>query len=412
MNSKGDNMKTDIAYKEYKKKSDIHGTILYPAVMVAPMQKEILGKLINKAEINSVFDAFHGSGTSLYETLEISDKIRLVGCDINPLANLITKVKLEGVNNNITKDIEKLKMYIESYDEYEKFDFNNIKKWFREDIIDSLSKLRDAIIKIENKQNRLYFWCMLCDIIRKYSNTRSSTYKLHTKKIEVINKMENNVVRDYINSVEKNMYKFNKHTSNFELFKCDTLKKIKEFKENEFDISITSPPYGDNATTVPYGQFSILDLKWIASEDLELEGWELENYAIIDTKSLGSCKIGINISEYALKLLNPYLQKISESKKVKVEKFFNDYFVFLDELCRVTNNYIVMTLGNRTVDGININLTDITMKYLESKKFINLEFMEREILSKRTPKMTSRVNNKSVSSMNHEYVIIHQKKKY
>lgn len=403
-------METNIAYKDYKKKSDIHGTILYPAPMIAPMQKEILEKLISKDKVNSVFDAFHGSGTSLYETLEISDKIRLVGCDINPLANLITKVKLEGVNSNITKDIEKLNTYIKSDDKYEKFDFDNINKWFREDIIDSLSKLRNAIIKIENKKNRLYFWCMLCDVIRKYSNSRSSTYKLHTKKEDVINKMENNVIRDYLNSIEKNMDKFNKHTTNYELFKCDTINKIKEFKENEFDISITSPPYGDNATTVPYGQFSILDLKWIASEDLELEGWELKNYAIIDSKSLGGCKTGINISEYALELLNPYLQEISQRKKNKVEKFFSDYFIFLDELCRVTNNYIVMTLGNRTVDGININLTNITMKYLESKKFINLEFMEREILSKRTPKRTSRVNNKSVSSMNKEYVIIHKKK--
>ena len=52
-------------------------------------------------------------------------------------------------------------------------------------------------------------------------------------------------------------------------------------------ISITSPPYGDNATTVTYGQFSSLSLRWIDPKDLCLEGWELDNYSIIDSKSMG-----------------------------------------------------------------------------------------------------------------------------
>ena len=32
------------------------------------------------------------------------------------------------------------------------------------------------------------------------------------------------------------------------------------------DLIVTSPPYGDNNTTVPYGQYSYLPLQWI---DLE-----------------------------------------------------------------------------------------------------------------------------------------------
>lgn len=48
--------------------------------------------------------------------------------------------------------------------------------------------------------------------------------------------------------------------NNFTLYKDDILKIIKNFKNNYFDITITSPPYGENATTVPYGQFSMLPL--------------------------------------------------------------------------------------------------------------------------------------------------------
>jgi hypothetical protein len=398
----------DISYKYYKKKSDIHGTILYPAPMVAPVQKDILQDLINETEINTIFDPFHGSGTALYESLEISNKLQLFGCDINPLANLITQVKLQGVSPNINNDIRDLKLYLKGeFDE--NYIFPNIDKWFRKDIANELRKIRSAIIKIEDKQNRLFFWYMMCDITRKYSNTRSSTYKLHIKNIDVINRMENLVLRDYIYSVNQNVDKFHNNTSAFKLWKCDALTKIQQFENEVFDISITSPPYGENATTVPYGQFSILSLNWIDKSDLELEGWELDNYSTIDSHSMGGNKKVVIMDDFEKSLIEPYLNRISINKKQKVIRFFNDYFKFMRELCRVTKVYIVMTLGNRTVDGVNINLTEITNIFLEKRNFRNQQLIEREIPNKRTPKKTSSVNNKPVSSMNYEYVIINKK---
>lgn len=402
-------MLQDISYKDYRKKSDIHGTALYPAVMVAPMQNDILAKLINENDCNTIFDPFHGSGTSLYESAKLSNSIRLVGCDINPLANLITKVKLQGVNSNIYNDIKTLKGYISNDNSIENHDFNNINKWFRQDIIKSLSILNRSIIKIKNKQNRLYFWYMLSDIVRKYSNTRSSTYKLHIKPIDTINNIVDNSISDYLSNIDDNAGMFEESNNNFHLYKSDILEKIKDFEENSFDISITSPPYGDNATTVPYGQFSMLSLYWIDPSDLELDGWELDNYAKIDNASLGSKKRISNLGSFELNLLKPYLDQISNSKKGKVINFFDDYFLFLKQLCRVTSQYIVMTLGNRTVDGININLTDITKEYLEYNNFINIDLGKRKIVQKRMPRRTSTVNNKPVESINHEYVIIHKK---
>lgn len=399
----------DISYKHYKKKNDIHGSVLYPAVMVAPIQKDILSKLINEDKIKNVFDPFHGSGTALYEALEISNQIELIGCDINPLANLITKVKLQGVTDDIMNDIGELEKHIRIYDDYEIYTFNNIRKWFREDIIKSLSLIRQAIMKINNYKNRLYFWYMLSDIVRKYSNTRSSTYKLHIKKEESINRMKNNVIEDYISAVKENIDKFKNNTDKFKLFKCDILQKIQEFDENSMDISITSPPYGDNATTVTYGQFSILALLWIDRSDLELDGWELSNFSIIDSKSLGGGARHIYLNNFEQDLINPYITRISEKKIKKVEKFFCDYFLFLKELTRITNKYIVMTLGNRTVDGVNINLTNITQTFLSNNGFEEKQFIEREIPCKRIPRKTSNVNNKPVNSMNYEYLIIYKK---
>lgn len=400
----------DISYKNYNKKEDIHGTVLYPAVMVAPVQKDILKFLTTYNNVRNIFDPFHGSGTALYEGFEISKDIELIGCDINPLANLIAKTKLRGVSLNIDNDIKLIKNHLLNRRVYKSYKFPNSDKWFREDIAKDLTRIRKVIRTIKDEQNRRFFWCMMSDIVRKYSNTRSSTYKLHTKAKEQIEKMNNRVIKDYVYSIENNVQYFKRGTTNYKLFKCDTLSKIKEFDDNSFDISITSPPYGDNGTTVPYGQFSMLSLYWIDKKDLETDGWEFDNYSKIDSYSMGGCLGRTEFNDFELSLMKPYLEKISQVKTKKVKRFFGDYFVFMQELCRVTNQFIVMTLGNRTVDRINIELTDISMQYLEHFGFERIQVAQREILNKRTPKRTSKVNDEPVSSMNQEFVIIYKKK--
>ena len=153
-------MKTiDISYKDYKKRDDIHGTALYPAVMVGPAQKDILLDLIDKDRHTKIIDPFHGSGTALYEAATISSKVSLIGYDINPFANLIAKVKLQGIDlSSIKSDIIHLAEHIKQIDEIEMHIFPNSTKWFREDIIRDLTKVRLSIMQTENKRNRLYFW--------------------------------------------------------------------------------------------------------------------------------------------------------------------------------------------------------------------------------------------------------------
>ncbi|HEN9512546.1 TPA: modification methylase [Acinetobacter baumannii] len=397
---------TDISFSNYRK-NDIHGVSLYPATMIAPVQHKIMANLFAEDNISSVYDPYHGSGTALFEAAKLNQSCNIIGCDINPLAHLITYSKLKGVTKKIKDDIQSLSFLIEQSPNYD-FEFHNINKWFRADIIHSLKKIRWAITQISSKRNRAFFWIVFANIIRKYSNSRSSTYKLHIKDILDINRLQNNVIRDFQNQIEKNYPKFTLRVRNVTLLKGDVLKMSRKLKNRSMDLTITSPPYGDNGTTVPYGQFSSLALYWIDSKDLNLEGWELDNYSKIDRMSLGGQSKNI-LSQFGNSLIEPYLSKISKEKQNKVINFFADYFISLDDICRVTNKYIVMTLGNRTVDRVNINLTEITSKYLESNGFMLLDTLTRDIPMKRTPKLTSKVRNEAVSSMNEEFVIIHSR---
>jgi site-specific DNA-methyltransferase (cytosine-N4-specific) len=402
-------MNLDISYDNYKKKLDIHGTVLYPAVMVAPVQKEVLTWLIDGRENLKIFDPFHGSGTALYEAADIDSTVSIYGYDINPLASLITLVKLQGIDEvSFEKDFLLLENILKQDFDFPILSFYKSDKWFKPDVINTLSKVVYAIKEVDNKKNRQYFWVMLCDIIRRYSNTRSSTYKLHIKEQSKIDALKDNIIKDFLNKTKNSKVFYQNHFQKFHLKKGDSLKLIKEDKDNSIDIIVTSPPYGENATTVPYGQFSYLALSFIDKQDIEFDGWELSTCQALDSSSMGGTYAKSELSDDAKKLIETYLKKITKDKHKKVIRFFADYFDFLDDAARVSNQYIVMTLGHRTVNRVKINLTRVTEKYLELKGYARKGKLSRKISSKRTPEQIL-VKNKLTETMNKEYVLIMEK---
>lgn len=399
-------------YLEYKKTEDIHGTVLYPAVMIAPMQRDILKAYIDKDSDKKILDPFCGSGTALYEAAEASSRAKLYGSDINPLAILISKVKLQGVSESIEDDLDAMKKRLaSSHASEQNHSFDKIEKWFQPGIVKSLSAVRENIMLVEDQRNRMFFWYMLIDIIRKYCNSRSSTYKLHMRTQDQIDRIENSVIDDYIKKVSTE-YVFFQHdySSRIVLNQGDSIAYLKNCEDNGFDLCITSPPYGDNATTVPYGQYSMLALRWIDANDLCLEGWELGDYSAIDSRSLGgpwhpSSSVNLSFEEG----INEMIASLRVDKQRKVKRFLKGYFSFLDEIARVTKETLVFTLGNRTVDGKSIDLTSITKEYLRSKGFVVEQESARTIPFKRTPANVSKVNGSAVPSMNEEYLLVMEK---
>ena len=102
------------------------------------------------------------------------------------LAILISRVRLEGVPiEDIRESIVQLKTYITLFlGNTNPIKFTNIQKWFRKDVIADLSTVKRAIQHENNIQIRRYFWVCFADTVRKYSNTRSTTFKLHVKEHE------------------------------------------------------------------------------------------------------------------------------------------------------------------------------------------------------------------------------------
>ena len=406
----------EIDYWDFKNvtASGIHKISAYPATMVPDMQYELI-KLIKSEDssIKNILDPFHGSGTTLVEGEK--NNLSPIGIDINPLANLITKVKLQGVNKKYI-DIanNRIEKFLKSDSfEFDKHYFYNIEKWYRKDFIITFSKIRSAIQREKYRYVRQYYWVCLINILKKYSNTRSSTFKLHVKEQNDIEKMENHIVEDFIKSINE----YSQYLPDYNRRKKIDLKIGKSedilygMKSDSVDLIVTSPPYGDNSTTVTYGQYSMLPIYWIDRKDMESFDEKLiDNYSSIDSNSLGG-RIRRTKQNYQSDCLNKYVESIATDKRKKVVNFITDYLDVMGQMGRIIkkNKRIVLTLGNRRVDNKTVPLSKVTQEYFESIGFELEVSITRNIPIKRMPRRLSNVKDKSVESMNQEYVLILRK---
>ncbi len=397
-------------FSEYRKTA----LVRYPAVMVGPMQECILKEVIAADNtVHNVLDPFFGSGTVLHEGQKLG--LDVLGFDINPLAALVTKVQLEGIPQDKALDSinalnTRITMLIGNVSSYS---FININKWFNNDVILSLSVIRQAIIGESDKQIRRFFWCCFAETVKRYSNTRTSTFKLHIKKTPQINSTIDDSIDFFRKHIQVNYRKFiceNSENRKIDVRCGDSKHLLTSLLPNSIDLIYTSPPYGDNHTTVTYGQFSILPLLWIDRKDLML--WDeslLDKFTAIDAASLGGTikreRIGNN-------LYSEYLNGISSAKQKKIIAFLEDYESVYALLTKVLKpgKLMILTLGNRRVDNQEIRF-DLFNDSLAEKFGLELDStISRKIIGKRMPSKVSTVKScGAVNSMSKEYVKVYRK---
>lgn len=394
-------------------KSGIHNIGKYPATMVPDMQYQLLSvvsKHLNNKNI-TLLDPFCGSGTTLVIAQELG--INSVGIDINPYATLLSFVKTNKYDKaDVYNAISTIKSNLEQGLNFPIFDFYNIKKWFRDDIIKSLSQIRHCILLEKSQDIRKFFWICLSEVIFKFSNDRTSTFKLHALPKQKINLIEDKCIEYFIKIVNDNSAHLNySNITSSNIIYGDSSSIINNKLKREFDIICTSPPYGDNPTTITYGQASILFLKWIDSKDLSCSQELLEKYTTIDKISVGGKKRKI-INTKDIKSLQDFLGKISLKKQAKVINFFEDYYVSLKCMnkCLAKSGYLIMTVGNRSVDAVRQPLDNITIEILESFGLKLVSKFNRNILYKNSPlKLSLLKDKKTIKTIQKETIIIFTK---
>jgi site-specific DNA-methyltransferase (cytosine-N4-specific) len=199
----------------------------------------------------------------------------------------------------------------------------------------------------------------------------------------------------------------------------EILRDRRRFKDGCVDLICTSPPYGDNGTTITYGQFSILQLRWIDIKDIEkkIDYKIIETQNAIDRMSLGGRSYSISTIENSglfeksktSKEMHDFLVKQRrEDKARKVSSFLIDYDKYFEQSVRVLRDggYQVITLGNRTVHNKVISFDQITIELAEYYGLQYIWSFQRNIRNKRRPKTVNRDNTQTI---NQETIIILRK---
>jgi hypothetical protein len=416
-----------------------HALFQYPAMMVPIVQKKIIELIIGvKPNISTMLDPYLGAGTTF--TAAMSYGLNCYGQDINPLAILVTKAKTDlGWSDQELRDaFNEVIASVKADDRTDvSVNFQNMEKWFRPDVSISLSKIRRAIIIQEDIRIRRILWAIFAETIRLTSNDRTSTYKLHSRPTSEIEERSISPIAVFENLLRQSAQDVisfknslsqagriidNRYTRTTELFLGSTSESLPTPQDNNtggFDLLVTSPPYGDNTSTVPYGQHAYLPLQWIDLADIDphADTSFLRTTQEIDRRSLGghiSKKIldekTAELEQQSASLTNIFecLKKTKQppDRKARIASFYLDFITALDRivLSLADNAYLVWTIGNRNVGGMEIPNDQILIELLSSRHTALVVDINRNIHFKRMPN-----KNKIAQLMGTEKIMIFRK---
>lgn len=419
---------------DYNRREYVHSFFQYPAMMVPVVQRKVVEILKSaKPDIVNVIDPFMGSATALVACMQSG--LNIYGQDVNPLAVLIGKVRTGPYYPNaISKRYDSLVNTISGDNDIDlEVEFKGLSKWFRTDVAVELSKIVRAIRVEKNLFVRRLYWVVLAETIRLTSNDRTSTFKLHALPVETSNLRYVSPIETFkkeLKSSIEDLFLYQKllvkdkllskgaYTSNRAIRLQDSSINIYA-PDNSlpyYDLLVTSPPYGDNKTTVTYGQHSYLPLQWIDFSDIDRNASKdiLSTTLAIDNQALGGKNKELSeqkindLSKRSTSFEEIYL-KLSANASNKAKKvllFIADLDKVIDNVFKVmkANSYQVWTIGNRTVGGFEIPNNRILIELIESKGGHLVTKIEREIINKRMAK-----RNNSSTLMNTEDILIFRK---
>ena len=406
------------------------GLIQYPAMMVPEMQA-VLVKAVTAAygRVGRVYDPFAGCGTTLVESMRLG--LDFVGQDINPLAVLFCRTKCGPFHTDRLRDAVDDVVKRAGADRGRRFeaDFPGLRKWFSSRAITELSRIRRAIRWVDHAWCRRVLWTALAETVRLTSNSRTSTFKLHIRDSEELRERRVRPLQTFatvVSNIGKRLGEEAKalrekghlsrngyYRGEIEIRLGDSTKPAGEATLH--DLVVTSPPYGDNTSTVPYGQYSYLPLQWIDLQDVDPAADTdcVRSTYEIDARSLGGSRRNAveQVSDLlevspSLKTTLNRLQGLPPDRKGRVAAFVRDLDSSIDAVVGALKpgGYMIWTIGNRRVGGKPVPSDRILGELLAARSVRSVARVDREIPNKR---MANR--NPIASTMRQEAILVFRK---
>lgn len=394
-----------LSFKNIPLRQGVHKIHPYPAMLHPLLVDYLLDKY---ARSNSkVLDPFCGSGVTLLQSG--LKGLQSYGFDINPIAILISIAKTSNYNIKVVKkEIIKIKDLILNCNKIDIPTIKNIDYWYSKRNQESLGKIR-YILKHNSFTYKILFIVCFSFICRDQSYTRNNEFKRY--RIKYIQEQKEEVIKRFFIHLDNFLNLLIKSEKNIvqPLHLLDTAENVDNYNIN-YDLIITSPPYGDSRTTVAYGQFSSFALDWI--NDL------IKDFSInynIDKYSVGR-KRSIEKDLLESSILSDVISIIREKdlvRSIDVLNFFNEYYIILKKLLLKlsVNGKVCYIVGNRRVKGIEIPTDQITAQMMLKNGIIIEKILTRDIINKVMPSINSPTNEvgKRDKTMSYEYIVIGKK---
>lgn len=382
--------------------------------MVPKMQGDVLDAVLKaKPDIHHICDPFVGAGTTLTETMMRGRTFS--GFDINPLAVLVCQAKSSMFRSVELREKAQAVLDRCDADSASTIDvtFPGREKWFSKQAAIQLSRIRRAIQAERAAWARKVMWVVLAETIRQTCNSRTSTYKLHIRPPDELSKLADplSVFRmELLEAVgrfvyhegifqEKGLLKCGRYAGKTSLYCQDIRNAPAGDSHGQYDLVITSPPYGDNRSTVSYGQFSYLALSWIPTDELPGPSTLFSNAYSTDKSSLGGSAGNASHKASVMRSVSSVFAQYHKSLatlqrkelEAKVAAFAYDFFEAITVIVGQmrSGGYLVWTLGDRTVGGIPVPFVDICQELQENLGLQHVASFRRIIPSKRTPSRNS-----------------------
>ena len=420
--------KTEWTFLDTSTKKYTHALHLYPARMHPEIAKRIIEKYAkNKTDV--VFDPFMGSGSVLLEGMIHGNQS--VGIDINPFAVLLSKVKTTVIYENLNLVLNELISNFCKEHLVEDYHFEclpnkiDLKNWYNSDTLDILSTLKHNILKIKEEDIRDFFLICFSLTVRKSSYQRNGAWKIHRMSDTDKLKFNPKPLDIFKQIVETNISKMNELVNARPKGKAHVLlgdsrditgnfSKVNEniLEDKKVHLAVTSPPYGDHATTMAYGQFSKHSSLWLDLPE--------EKALAVDSVGLGGKHIvGGDLGS---EILNTILDKVrindielSKNKKPcrteSVYSFFYDLDQCLNEISKnlvPEKSHCCFVVANRTVRRVVIPTDLITIELGLKYGFKIDKIIERNIPNKAMPSKNApeNITKDTGNTMTRESIII------
>ncbi len=342
-----------------------HGLHKYPAKFFPELPRWLIQRYSDEGDL--VLDPFMGSGTT---NLESSMLGRLsVGVDVDPFSRFISKVKVTPLPEKRLMDAYNyIRPIVQDYHESKVINgipnFPYRDNWFKPEILKEMAFIKATILNMDTTQpTRNFFLVCFSSIIRAVSQADNNCTRTVVRK-----KLDKQVKPGYaialfikrIDTHVPKMLEFSKLQvhGKVKIPSNANACKITGYRDNQFDLALTSPPY---LNAVDYPRTHQLEMYWLGFASGSLQSLKRTHIGTEAVYSREYSNLHLTGCDSADKIITE-IYAIDKRRAFIATKYINDMIANLTEIYRVLKpgNPYVLVIGNNQVRGLRFE----TWRYL------------------------------------------------